>query len=652
MLPSIDKSRGIRARKLVITIGQAAEKDLNRTTGAVGGMAGQAVGNAGGRLARKLGRAAMKQAGRGLVSLGRMLISFLGPYLWIAAGILIVFLLVFSLAMGVFGAMTAGDSKTGLFTGVNESPADPLIQAAYQKLADKVNYEDLHQATEDDSWMIVPDGQQPKYPQTPLYPDANAATKLGRIQSYYQQEQYLPWGTIHSVRLWWAFLQKDDTLLNNLNNMQGGEDFDAIEQKIPRAVRATTVAEDLHPYFYYIPATFVTRYIPPPSAQNAKPSTEVDHVYLLVEAYTIEGWEQYSYKRVHEEKTYPDGSEVIRDYDAQNGSRLVVPDQYQRIRGYLNNLYGMDASDPQSDLMRLSVMEAGAGFVNHEQHVDWLMASFNPETFVSSGMVPAELQGYFQEAAQLFGIPVWFLEAVCERESSFDPTADNGKSGDSDCFGLMQVNIDNWNEDAPQLGFNPTLDKDNPRAQIIVGAFILKGYLGNVDWNSSDWQNQTLVGLTWYGGFRNAQNQVDQDAISRCESGYASDIWKLAGGFRDHSGYYWPVQGNHVVEKTAQGVNVISEAGASVCSVSGGYVQDTGSGCVVVNDTVHTYKYGNLGSVAVRQNQPVEAGVTVLGTVGTSGYKSPFVSLEIRDLSAGSFVNPLDVIGYDCSYVN
>jgi hypothetical protein len=216
----------------------------------------------------------------------------------------------------------------------------------------------------------------------------------------------------------------------------------------------------------------------------------------------------------------------------------------------------------------------------------------------------------------------------------------------------MQVNIDNWNEDAPQFGFNPTLDKDNPRAQIIVGAFILKGYLGNVDWNSSDWQVQTLVGLTWYGGFRNAQNQVDQDAISRCETGYASDIWKLAEGFRDHSGYYWPVQGNHVVAKTAQGVNVISEAGASVCSVSGGYVQETGSGYVVVNDTVHTYKYGNLGSVAVRQNQPVEAGVTVLGTVGTSGYKSPFVSLEISDLSTGSFINPLDVIGYDCSYVN
>jgi hypothetical protein len=653
----------------VISISQTTEKDLNGTASAVGGMLGQTAVDAGGRLARKAGQAAMKQAGKGLMSLGRMLISFLGPYLWIAIVILIVFLLVFSLTLGVFGAMTAGDSKTGLFTGVNESPADPLIQAAYQKLADKVNHEDLHQATEDDSWMVVNDGQQPRYPQTPLYPDDNAATKLGKVQSYYQQEQYLPWGVIHSVRLWWVFLQKDDTLLSNLNNMQSGSDFDAIEQKIPQAVRATKVAGALHPYFYYVPATFTTRYIPPPSAQNAKPSTEVDHVYLLVEAYTIEGWEQYSYKRVHEDKTYPDGSEVIRDYDAQNGSRLVVPDQYQRIRDYLNNLYGMDASDPQSDLMRLSVMETGTGFVNHEQHVAWLMASFNPETFVSSGMVPAELQGYFQEASQLFGIPVWFLNAVCERESSFDPTADNGESGDSDCFGLMQVNIDNWNEDAPQFGFNPALDKDNPRAQVIVGAFILKGYLGNVDWNSSDWQDQTLVGLTWYGGFRNAQNQVDQDAISRCDAEYASSIWNLAEGFRDHSGYYWPVTGPHIVtspfnltdpsERIHHGVDIAATMGEPVYSVSGGYVQEIGYGdpvygnYVVVNDTTHTYKYAHFGNVAVRQNQPVEAGATVLGNVGMTGDTTgPHVHLEIVELSTGNFINPLDIIGYNCTIEN
>jgi hypothetical protein len=636
----------------VIPISQTTENDLNRTVSAVGGMVGHKAKIAGGRLVSRAGRVVMKQAGKGAASLVRMLISFLGPYLWIAIVILIVFLLVFSLALGVFGAMTAGDSKTGLFTGVNESPADPVIQAAYQKLADKVNYEDLYQVAEDGSWMIVPNGQQPEYPPIPLYPGATAATRLGKVQSYYQQEQYLPWGTIHSVRLWWALLQKDDTLLNNLNNMQSGESLDSVEQKIPQAVRATTVARALHPFFYYIPATFTTRYVPPLSAQNAKPSTEVEHVYLLVEANTIEGWEQYSYKRVYEDKTYPDGSEVIRDYDAQNGSRLVVPDQYQRIRDYLNGLYNMDASDPQSDLMRLNVMEAGAGFVNHEQNVAWLMSSFNPETFVSSGMVPPELQGYFQEAAQLFGIPVWFLDAVCERESSFDPTADNGESGDNDCFGLMQVNIDNWNEDAPRFGFNPTLDKNNPRAQIIVGAFILKSYLENVDWTSSDWQDQTLFGLTWYGGFRNSQDQVDQDAIDRCKAGYASDIWNLAEGFKEHDGSYWPVQGNHVVTKTARGVNVIAGAGVSVCSVSGGYVQEIGSNYVVVNDTVHTYKYGNLGSVAVRQNQPVEAGVTVLGTVGTSGDSSPSVSLEIQDLSTGSFINPLDVIGYDCSYVN
>jgi hypothetical protein len=632
-----------------MAISKATEHDLHKTTVNIGSMIGSSAAGTGGRLASKAGRAAVKQAGRGLLALGRMFFQFLGPYLWIVVCVLIVLMLVFGLTMGVYGAMTAGDTKTGIFTGVNESPADPAIQAAYQKLADKVNYEDLHQVAEDDSWMIVNDGQPPRYPHIPLYPDANDTAKLGKIQSYYQQEQYLSWGMIHSVRLWWAFLQKDDTLLNNLNHMLKASDFDSIEQGIPLALRATTVAGDLHPYFYYIPATFVTRYIPPSTAKNAKPSTEVDHVYLMVEAYTIDGWEQYSYKHVHEVKTYPDGSEVIRDYDSQNGSRLVVPDQYQRISDYLNNLYGMDASDSQSDLMRTSVMEAGAGFVNHEQHVEWLMANFSPETFVSSGMVPAELQAYFQDASRLFGIPVWFLEAICERESSFDPTADNGESGGSDCFGLMQVDIDNWNADAPRLGFNATLDKENPQAQIIVGAFILKGFLGNVDWNSPDWQDQTLLGLAWYGGFRNAQGQVDQDATSRCEADYAGDIWKLAAGFKDHSGYYWPVPGNHVVEKIPNGVNLISFTGNPVSSVSGGYVQEAGSNYVIINDTVHTYQYGNLASLSVRTNQPVEAGVTVLGAVGPSGDKGPYMSLEIQDLFSGNYINPLDIIGYDCT---
>lgn len=637
-------------------IGQSAEKDLNRTASA----AGQAAARAGTGLAKKA-------AGRGARSLFRLLASFLGPYLGVALAIIFVLLLIFFLSVGVFGAMTAGDARTGLFTGVNQSPADPAIQAAYQKLADKANVEDLHQVALDSSWMVVSGGQEPKYPKTPLYPVEDSSARLEKgVHSYYQQENYLPWGLIHSVRLWWAFLKNDNTLLDNLNNMKSGEDFDAVERNIPQAVRASTVAEDLHPYFYYIRRTFVTRYIPPPGS-NAKPSTDVEQVYLLVEQYTVEGWVQYSYKRVHEDTTYPDGSEVIRDYDAQNGSHLVVPDRYQRIRNYLNSLYGMDPSDPQSDLMRLSVMEAGNGFVKHEQHVDWMLKNYTPEIFVSSAMVPPEYTGYFKEAEQKFGIPAWFLEAVCERESSFDPSCDNGEAGHKFCFGLMQVNVDNWNEYAPRLGFDPVADKDNPRAQILVGAFILKSYLGNVDWNSPNWKDQTLAGLAWYGGFRNSRGQVDQDALNRCRDGYANDIWRLADGFKNHSNYCWPVKGPHIVtspfnvtdpaKRIHHGVDIAADMGQPIYSVSGGYVQEIGRGdpvygnYVVVNDTVHTYKYAHFSSVSVQQNQAVEAGVTVLGLAGATGDATgPHLHLEIVDLATGSLINPLDVIGYDCSF--
>jgi murein DD-endopeptidase MepM/ murein hydrolase activator NlpD len=650
----------------VITISRSAEKDL----GLAAGQAGQAMAGAAGALARKAGRTAARQAGRGLKHLARALLSFLGPYLWIAIIVVVVLLLISTLTLGMFGAMTEGDTQTGLFTGVNESAADPAIQAAYQELADRVNGENLSQVAVSSNWMIVAGGQQPSFPEAPLYPGAGGGARLpAGARSYYQQERYLPWGVIHSVRLWWAYAKNDDTLLENMANMEGGLDFDSIEQGIPQEVRATRVASDLRPYFYYVPATFVTRYIPSPDAQDARPSTEVENVYLLVEQYTIYGWEQYSYRQVHEDKTNPNGSRVIRDYCAQNGSRLIAPDQYRRIRTYLNNLYGMEPGDPQSDLLRLSVLEAGEGFAEHEQRFEWLIANYDPYVFASSAMVPAELRPYFQEASQRFGIPVWFLEAVAARESSFDSAADNGESGHLNCFGLMQVNIDNWNEYAPQLGLNPALDKNNPRAQVLVGAFLLESFLGVVDWNASDWQERTLYGLAYYGGFRGPSGQIDQDAMERCRAGYAGDIWRLAEGFRDHGGYYWPVQGDHVVTDAFNvtdpsraihhGVDIAAPEGQPVYSVSSGYVQEIGSGdpvygnYVVVSDAVHTYKYAHFGSVSVQQNQSVEAGATVLGEVGMTGETTgPHVHLEIKNLATGSYVNPLDIIGYDCAILD
>lgn len=639
-----------------------AEKDIGRSV--------ESIARTGAGLAQQAARkAAIKQAGKGLSALFRLIASLLGPYLWITIALVLAIALMFSLTMGIFGVMAAGSDRThsqvGLFTGVIESPADLTVQSEYQKLADKVSYQDLRLAAEDNSWMVVQDGQQPEYPENPLHPGSITAQKLVRIQSYYQQEKYLPWGMIHSVRLWWAFLKNDNALLDNLHNMKNEGGFDAIEQNIPGEVRASTVAGALHPYFYYIPATFVTRYIPPPGAQNTAPSSEVEHVYLLVEANTIDGWRQYSYKRVHEDKIYPNGSRVIRDYCARYGERLVVPDRYHRIRNYLSNLYGMDPGDQQTELMRLNVMEAGEGFVKHEQHVDWLTANFNPSTFTSAGMVPAEYKIYFQEAEQRFGIPAWFLEAVAMKESSFDPASDNGKAGDASCYGLMQVSADNWSRYAAQLDFSPAMDKENPRAQILVGSFLLKIYLGAVDWKMPDWQEQTLTGLAWYGGFRNARNQVDQEAIDRCHREYASVIWKFAEGFKDHDDYCWPVIGPHVVtspynltdatERIHKGVDIAAQMGDAVYSVAGGYVEDIEYGdpiygnFVVVSDTVHSYKYAHLGNVQVRLNEPAEAGVTTIGQVGMTGKTTgPHVHLEIRYLSTGAFINPLDIIGYDC----
>jgi len=146
------------------------------------------------------------------------------------------------------------------------------------------------------------------------------------------------------------------------------------------------------------------------------------------------------------------------------------------------------------------------------------------------------------------------------------------------------------------------------------------------------------------------------------------DIWELAEGFKAHSGYYWPVQGAHVVtspfnvtdpsKRIHHGVDIAAEEGQPVFTSSGGYVLEIGSGdpvygnYVVVSDTIHSYKYGHFSSVHVQRGQGVEAGITVLGAAGSTGDSTgPHVHLEIVDLVAGKFVNPLEIIGYDCIFL-
>ncbi|MCL2766329.1 MAG: M23 family metallopeptidase, partial [Peptococcaceae bacterium] len=248
--------------------------------------------------------------------------------------------------------------------------------------------------------------------------------------------------------------------------------------------------------------------------------------------------------------------------------------------------------------------------------------------------------------------PWWFLAAIAFKESSFNPQALNSQYR---CYGLMQFTPSNWLHYSIRLGFDPKLDRDNPRAQILCGAFMLKELgLKFVDWESADWQEQTLDVLVFYGGFRNS------DAISRCLQQYAEPIWKMAEEFKTPA-IIWPVPGHYAVTsnygmrthpvtgeiRMHSGIDIGAPSGVPVVSVSNGIVITaswvSGYGNYVsVKDQFNEYSYAHLNSISVRTGQEVSVG-TELGKVGSTGISTgPHLHFEIK--TNGSYIDPLTLL--------
>jgi len=269
-------------------------------------------------------------------------------------------------------------------------------------------------------------------------------------------------------------------------------------------------------------------------------------------------------------------------------------------------------------------------------------------TWASSTMIPGELMNFFQEAESIYGIPWWFLAAAAFRESSFNPLAENESSG---CYGLMQVSPSNWATHAPQLGFDVAADRDNPRAQIIVGTYMLnEAGLKRVDWNG-DWKEPTLPVLTFYGGFRGLL------AEERCREEYASDIWELAERFQNvKTG--WPVQGEITspfgwriilgVRDYHEGIDIGAAAGTPITSVSGGvlttgYQADGAGNYIYIRDGYYEYAYYHLADFAVSDGDTIQPG-QIIGYVGSTGRSSgPHLHFGVRTIG-GSWINPLNIL--------
>ncbi|WP_018086931.1 M23 family metallopeptidase [Desulfurispora thermophila] len=534
--------------------------------------------------------------------LGRALARLLAKLLVWSAPVWVPVVLALVAVTLIFSAMP----QSGALGGAQPGDADPAIRQAAESAVAEVN------AAE--TWLNSPDGSR---------------EHLGQLADAYGRDAQLvlKWSDIYTPLLARA--------------LATGEDTDLFSRPEAYGQRLQELARRFGPRFEYYPSTVVIT--------DAEGNSEEYAVYLLRRSDTLAGTYEYQYERVTDQ--YPDGSS--RTYDRPAGQRLVSQ-SYERLDAWI----GENIDPKDADMTRRMILEASRAFDTRKEWVDWMLSRYSSAFWASGAMVPSELVPLFQEAEEKYGIPWWFLAAVAFTESSFNPLAENPSTG---CYGLMQVAPANWQEYAPQLGFDVQADRDNPRAQILLGAFLLKSYFGSVDWNADDWRDQTLRGLTFYGGFR-TNGEIDAAAMERCRNEYAGKIWELADAFRGTgTGGTWPVPGHTQItsyfgwrvhpitgeRKFHEGIDIAAPEGAPVAAVAGGMATvnpDAGGYgmLVTITDGVHEYRYAHLSGFTVQSGQVVKAGEQI-GLVGSTGASTgPHLHFEVR--VNGQPVDPLPLL--------
>ncbi|SFH34326.1 Transglycosylase SLT domain-containing protein [Desulfotomaculum arcticum] len=545
----------------------------------------------------------------------RLLFKAIKPFLPYLIIVILIFMILAMLVASVYSAMP----EAGALGGVNPSDEDKKVKQEYEALCDRYNLED--------AWLIndapcEPGGE--KYEASPddsFYP-GQGIRKFTVLPDPYGSDKALAlkWGQVHAAALYRAY------------NF-GQEEITHKEE----------ITKGLHPYFYYKQSYVYT---------DGNSETEKSIQYLLVEAFTIEGHYQFHYKWVTETHGSGENKVTITKEELKDTHQLL-PNKWQRLEDWLVNEYKLNKVD-DVPLARTAVWEAGQGFNEGKEWLRWLIKNKDIGDFVSIAMIPPELIPYFKEAEERFGIPWWFLAAVAFKESSFNPRAENTGTH---CYGLMQLTPSNWNHYSVLLGFDPIVDRENPRAQILCGAYMLRELgLKNIDWDG-EWKEQTLAVLTFYGGFRGS------DATERCREEYATPIWEYADNFRFMDSAIWPVPGYYEISspfgprlhsilntwRDHDGIDIPAPMGQTVVSVSSGVVTHTGNMSdygltVVIQDGRHRYLYAHLSKISVADSQSVEPSMKI-GEVGSTGLSDgPHLHLGIWDLAKEGWIDPMLVL--------
>lgn len=502
---------------------------------------------------------------------------------------------IFLFIMSVFFSMPT----EGAISAVTKNPQDDKYIQEYKKLASQYD--------------VYIDGQKRNDVKEP-------------IDYYGNDAQHLPgWGMIHSLVLF-------KSIKENLKY-----------EEIPYALKKE-LAEEVRPAFYYRTSKRIMEYeveeIDENGNKKTEKKTETTTVFLLEKADTIDGIYEYSYRW----KQVDTGNAVIK-YEELEGVKFSPTDRLDRIV-----LGKLGVPPDELETVKTMIIAAGIGFTEQREVGEFLLDAGVLEKGFSS-KVPPEIMQFFKEAEKTYNIPWWFLAGIAYVESNFNPLAENPRTA---CFGLMQVSPSNWQAYAPVLGFDAVKDKANPRAQVMVGAYILKSYItDNVDWEGN-WKESTLSALSRYGGY---------GTNIYAARGYAEKVWKMAEAFRASGQYIsnmWPVEGKitsdfgyriHPVTGALSmhnGIDIAVPTGTPVRSVSSG-IASVGYDALLgihirVKDASFEYLYAHLSAALVKDGDVVEPG-QVIGLSGNTGRSTgPHLHFGVKDLAKGVWRDPLTVL--------
>jgi hypothetical protein len=554
-------------------------------------------------------------------------LKFLLPYI---APLLLIFLILFLIIMVIFWAAPQGK----LYTTTAHTEEDARLLGYYQQLAEENN-----------TYRFLVDGESTWYPSTSNR-DRNLTDRYGR-----DAELFETFGQIHAANMFYI-------LSHHLKETD--DDF------------KSTIASDLKPYLYYKESTVTTTY-PSEEGEIKKEST----VYLLVEAYTIQG--HYLYQ--HEWVTETNDNMTIT-YERPAGSTQILPNRWQRLDDWVRLNYALN-SEEDTEMLRTAVFEAAKGYTDFSESLSWLLSEEVDSFYISGGFIPVELSEYFSKASQVFGIPEWFLAAIAYQESSFNPTAENP----SGAYGLFQLmpstqkqEIDKLIKHYPYLLPQALLNRytddpgfyreavSDPYINTLCGALHLidKGLIpSEIDWESNKWKNQTLPCLAAYGGYVSVpeslwkkynittDKQAKEKAIQWARDDYASRIWKHAEQF--NSKITWPTIQSPITAYFGElgpywvnghtGLDFGVASNTPVYAVSNAEVTFSGwkgayGKCIMISNGWYTFLYGHLDSIDVKIGDKVTAG-QVIGKSGDTGNSSgPHLHFEVRNVQGGC-IDPL-----------